>query len=53
MWKDVEVKRGLHHVSGLSQLLFIIAMDVLVEEAVNKPPWTIYSQMTWCSWAKW
>ena len=36
-----EVKVGLHQGSALSQLLFIIIMDVLAEEARPKPPWAM------------
>ena len=36
-----EVKVGLHQVSALSLLLFIIIMDVLAEEARTKPPWAM------------
>ena len=44
-----EVKVGLNQGSALSPLLFIIIMDVLVEEARTKPPWQCYWQMTWSS----
>ena len=35
------VKVGLHQGSALSQLLFIIIMDVLAEESRTKPPWAM------------
>ena len=35
------VKVGLHQGSALSPLLFISIMDVLAEEARNKPPWAM------------
>ena len=36
-----EVKVGLNQGSALSQLLFIITMDVLAEESRTKPPWAM------------